>query len=203
MTVPASGLPARSSFHLGEDEGKQRSAEVQILEIRVAELEEQNAAMLRQLNARPIVFQFAPEPEEEDDDARPARQDDVDEEDLAPERLAATGPLKQANARPPGADAAAPAPAAAAVLGALVQCSKRSKRCFAALRKQRQAKNLERMLRHFTKSMLKSPALLWFWYAHVLVLWFLEVWRQAVSTQALDPTERINQRMAAHAAVPR
>merc|ERR1719188_1411940 len=90
---------------------------------------------------------------------------------------------------------------AAMAYGAAIWCKRRTKRGFTFFRKLRQAQSLERTLRGFTRKLLQSPVLLWLFYVHVLVLWCIEGWRQAVSqTLPLDPTERINQKMMQSAA---
>merc|ERR1711974_370594 len=166
---------------------------------KLIELEQQNAALLRQLNARPIVFQFAPAPDDEDEDDEEAMKPEEhgEEEDAEqPVGLARVLTGKSAGGPGGGAEVAHAAPVASLLCGSSVWFKRRLKRVFSLLRKQRQAQNLERVLRTFTRSMLQSPVLLWLFYVHVLVLWFLEAWRQAVSqTLPTAPTERINQRM--------
>mmetsp|Transcript_35410 Transcript_35410/g.90221 ORF Transcript_35410/g.90221 Transcript_35410/m.90221 type:complete len:458 (+) Transcript_35410:2-1375(+) len=182
------------------------------LEVRLAELEEQNDALKRQLNARPIVFQFAPSPDEDDiDDA--ALDEEEEEDDAAEEAPPAPLPLQGAmnGAEVPRrasnammrTDTGGGIRYAAMAYGACVWCKRRTKRGFTFFRKLRQAQSLERTLRGFTRKLLQSPVLLWLFYVHVLVLWCIEGWRQAVSqTLPLDPTERINQKMSAAAAPP-
>jgi len=180
------------------------------LEVKVAELEASNAALLRQLNSRPIVFQFAPNPEDDEDadlDEPPAE----DEDPLAPDPerppAASSMPPRTPLGSPPrglsgssgsGGPVGGGQPHAvgggagggvAVVFGSVVWLRRRCWRTFVACRKQRATQSLERQLRTFTRRMLQSPVLLWLFYVHVLVLWFLEGWRQAVSqTLPMDPT---------------
>jgi len=153
------------------------------LHARVSELEAENAGLKKQLSSRPIVFQFDPLL---NDGYGGAPEDAPDEEDPKAEEAGDSG--------------AGGLSCRMFVYLALVVCRRRTYRAYASCRRQRTTKTMERSLRQFTRSMLKNPLLLWLFYVHVLVLWIVEFWRQAVSqSMPTDPTHRINQLVAAAA----
>lgn len=146
------------------------------LQSRLADLEARNEALNRQLNERPIVFQFGPGPPDEEADESSVADDaglDGDGASAAAVRLSQMGVLSL-------------------VCFFAGRVHRRLGRAFALFRRQTLAQSLERSLKHFTKSLLQRPVLLWLFYSHLLVLWLIEFWRQAVSApSALDPTNRL------------
>jgi len=143
-------------------------------ELRILELEAQNLDLTRQLNSRPIVYQFAP---------LPADEVDVD------------GPLDE-DVEVGGAEDTGGPSVRVYIYVAAVWCRRRSVRGLSQCRKLRFAQSLERSLRAFTRSLLQRPLLLWLFYVHVFALWVIEFWRQAVSQPlATDPSTRINHYM--------
>mmetsp|Transcript_136794 Transcript_136794/g.381322 ORF Transcript_136794/g.381322 Transcript_136794/m.381322 type:complete len:698 (+) Transcript_136794:91-2184(+) len=150
------------------------------LEARVLELQAENATLTRQLSSRPIVYQFGPLPGDE------AEQGAAYEDDE--ETVVASG------------EGGGPRLRVLLYAGA-IWCRRRTLRGIASCRKQRLAQSLERSLRAFTRSLLQRPLLLWLFYAHVLALWVIEFYRQAVSQplETIDPSSKL-QRMVDKAA---
>mmetsp|Transcript_10034 Transcript_10034/g.23622 ORF Transcript_10034/g.23622 Transcript_10034/m.23622 type:complete len:255 (+) Transcript_10034:1-765(+) len=138
------------------------------LEQQLRELQVENSALSRQLSARPIVYQFAPLPEDaEQVQAGPSEEDDRGGEPQS------GGTLLLAWA-------------------AAIWCRRRAAQGLTFCRRQRLAQWWEQSLRSFTRSLLQRPLLLWLFYTHVLVLWFLEFWRQAMSAPLeADPSNRL------------
>lgn len=171
---------------LGDMElGAGDALDVPQLHARVSELEAENAGLKKQLSSRPIVFQFDPLL---NDGYGGAPEDAPDEEDPKAEEEAADDSSTNGLSW------------TMFLYLALVVCRRRMYRTYASCRRQRTTKTMERSLRQFTRSMLKNPLLLWLFYVHVLVLWIVEFWRQAVSqSMPTDPTHRINQLVAAAA----
>ncbi|CAE7948200.1 unnamed protein product, partial [Symbiodinium sp. KB8] len=129
------------------------------LQARLGELEAQNAALKRSLNQRPIVYQFAPP------DAGIDSPDEQGEDDsLLEVEVVSTSQS----------------------FSALGQHFAQSlaRRCFwfwQHCRKRRWMWGLEQQLRWLTRRILERPFLMWVFYLHVLVLWCLEVWHQALA----------------------
>eukprot|EP00435_Cladocopium_sp_Y103_P045244 s1341_g12.t4 len=134
------------------------------LQARLGELEAKNAALQRSLSQRPIVYQFAPVdagldlPEEEPDD----------EEAQASASTAST--------------------AYSLMQGGCRLAMRRCWRLWTLCRKLKCISAAENQLRWFTRRLLEKPFLLWVFYVHVAMLWFIEIWRQALAKPlAMDP----------------
>mmetsp|Transcript_32450 Transcript_32450/g.69519 ORF Transcript_32450/g.69519 Transcript_32450/m.69519 type:complete len:781 (-) Transcript_32450:56-2398(-) len=231
-----------------DSEGPPRVSAATYLEVRIAELEAQNEALSRQLNSRPIVFQFGSNPDEEGELGNMAEDDELlpgpggalgrpNELSKVPMTLtghhpstpsAASGGANWGAGRPhqvptqsggsfggaaanagggegPGGPGAGAGAGASAGLGlsasgkvwiVCVWIRKKGWKAFVKCRKQPLAMTAEKSLRSFTRKMLQSPVLLWLFYMHVLVLWFVEGWRQAISSPvASDPAAGLEAEM--------
>lgn len=143
------------------------------LQARVQELQERNGALERQLNARPIVYQFGPSLDELDDACG-------EEEDAYTHTNERTMGLRMF------------------VYVAAIWCRRRVSRAASQCRRQRLTQSLERTLRSFTRTLLKRPVLLWLFYTHVIALWVIEFWRQAVNRplEVTDPSSHLEQMVA-------
>lgn len=184
------------------DDGSVSTMQVSELRARVLELEEQIANLNRQLQARPIVFQYS-------------GGDDLDDEDVMEQVEAASAAAAAAAARralggfgrdregaasggslpddfsgSEGRDAGG-SPLLVAY-AAFLRCRQHGSHGFRACRRQRVAQTVEKSLRLFTRSLLQRPLLLWLFYAHVLILWMMEGWRQAAS-QSISTTDPARQ----------
>jgi len=136
----------------------------------------QNSTLTRQLSARPIVYHFGPSPGDEEHNAGGTEEEDVE---------MAAEPIGQLGLR-------------VFVCVAALWCRRRTLRAVAQCRKQRVTQSLERSLRSFTRGLLQRPLLLWLFYTHVVALWMIEFWRQAVNRAVeADPSNRIEQLVAA------
>jgi len=144
-------------------------------ELRILELEAQNNGLTRQLNSRPIVFQFGPSVDDVEGEA--VLDDDDENQDVEV---------------PTTESAGVPSARTYAYVGA-IWCRRKTARGLSQCRKFSLTQRLERSLRAFTRSLLQRPLLLWLFYVHVFALWVIEFWRQAVSQPlATDPSARIN-----------
>jgi len=141
---------------------------------RLKEVEEENNTMRRQLDGRPIVFQYSPN--DGDIPIAPSFQDTSD--DVLPVGQLTVGT-------------------------ALLACCRRTARGCAWLRKQKLSQTVERFLRGFTQLLLKQPLLLWLFYAQLFVLWLVEFWRQAAGrSYSNDPMDQLAACVKAAAAAP-
>lgn len=162
LTEPGDPEEASERHQLLEaDDDTRRVAKLQA---RLGELEAKNAALQRSLSQRPIVYQFAPVdagldlPEEEPDD----------EEAQASASTAST--------------------ACSLMQGGCRLAMRRCWRLWTLCRKLKCISAAEKQLRWFTRRLLEKPFLLWVFYLHVAMLWFIEIWRQALAKPlAMDP----------------
>jgi len=161
--------------------------ELRRLRGKLAEIEAQNSALRKQLNGRPIVFQFGPEPEEE----LGADEDDGDGDPASDVASVEAGTAPAGPSNPTGE--APQVDARAAMWGAAKKCRRKTVRVLCIWRRQPCAKSIERSLRAFTRMLLHRPLLLWLFYAQLLALWSVEIWRQARSQPIAseDPANRI------------
>ncbi|CAK0795471.1 unnamed protein product, partial [Prorocentrum cordatum] len=136
---------------------------------RVHELEGQKSVLSRQLSERPIVYQFGP------DENDPDINDEYDVEAHAPDGASR------------GLAALSIATICCVVLAVCWRCIMRS---LVVCRRQKPTQLVEKSLRHFTRSLLKRPLLLWLFYLHVMVLWAMEGWRQAALNSAAHQSSR-------------
>eukprot|EP00928_Gymnodinium_smaydae_P000478 TRINITY_DN10183_c0_g2_i1.p1 TRINITY_DN10183_c0_g2~~TRINITY_DN10183_c0_g2_i1.p1 ORF type:complete len:746 (-),score=237.13 TRINITY_DN10183_c0_g2_i1:48-2285(-) len=178
---------ARPSETSAADEQQRRR--MAALEERIAELEAQNADYKRQVDSRPIVYQFAPLPddvenEEEEEDEAPEAENDVE---ASANARGVTGASGSAG----GSDGGARRPMAGiarqrrAISKAVLQC-----------RRMGPVKSVERSFRTFTIKLLRRPLLMWLFYVHVAALWTLEAFRQARSQAASgDPASRLDHQL--------
>ncbi|CAE7553837.1 unnamed protein product, partial [Symbiodinium necroappetens] len=157
---PQRPLPATIGKDVEEAAEAEAEAETRPwLQARLGELEAQNAALKRSLNQRPIVYQFAPP------DAGIDSPDEQGEDDsLLEVEVVSTSQS----------------------FSALGQHFAQSlaRRClwfWQHCRKRRWMWGLEQQLRWLTRRILERPFLMWVFYLHVLVLWCLEVWHQALA----------------------
>ncbi|CAK0795472.1 unnamed protein product, partial [Prorocentrum cordatum] len=123
----------------------------------------------RQLSERPIVYQFGP------DENDPDINDEYDVEAHAPDGASR------------GLAALSIATICCVVLAVCWRCIMRS---LVVCRRQKPTQLVEKSLRHFTRSLLKRPLLLWLFYLHVMVLWAMEGWRQAALNSAAHQSSR-------------
>lgn len=137
------------------------------LQARLGELEAKNAALQRSLSQRPIVYQFAPVdagldlPEEPDDE----------EAQTSPASTASTAYS-----------------AYSLMQGGCRLAMRRCWRLWTLCRKLKCISAAENQLRWFMRRLLEKPFLLWVFYLHVAMLWFIEIWRQALAKPlAMDP----------------
>lgn len=158
------------------DVGGQRVKELQS---RVAELEVQNLALNRRLDARPIVYQFSPLGDEGEEEEADASVEVVEDGGVAASGSDGVG--WQTRAR-----------------NSVSWCKRQLGRGFRACRRQPCTKSVERPLKTFTKILLRRPLLLWLFYAHLLMLYVVEIWRQSLSRpRGQDPVARIENKMQA------
>jgi len=131
------------------------------LQARVGELEAKNAALQRSLSQRPIVYQFAP-PDEGLDPTEDAEPDDDEESQIST--------------------------ACSLMKGGCRLAIRRCWKLWILCRKLKCMSAGENQLRWFTRRLLEKPFLLWVFYFHVLMLWLIEIWRQALSKPlSMDP----------------
>jgi len=139
------------------------------LKARIGDLEAQNANLKRSLNQRPIVYQFTPPDAgiEEDPDQPDEEEGTIEEDDEA------TGAKR----------------VCLMVVGGCRAVGRRTKQGVVLCRKQKLIWSLEQQLRWLTRELLKRPMLMWLFYAQLLWLWGMEIWRQALSKPlATDPS---------------
>eukprot|EP00439_Symbiodinium_sp_Y106_P029263 s2446_g3.t1 len=155
---PPGPVPAATIGKVAEAEADETRRPWQ-LQARLGELEAQNAALKRSLNQRPIVYQFAPP------DAGIDSPDEQGEDDTLPEaEVVSTSQSLSAHGQRFAQSLA--------------------RRClwfWQHCRKRRWTRGLEQQLRWLTRRILERPFLMWVFYLHVLVLWCLEVWHQALA----------------------
>merc|ERR1712039_148570 len=129
-------------------------------------------------DARPIVFQYGPDPEDD------ASMHDVEEPEPSDSEAGNMVVNDDSSSNATAPQQASPS--------ATKTCRRRCARGLYACRRQRTAKNLERGMRAFTKMLLRYPLLMWLFYVQLLVVWSLEIWRQAINRPlAQDPVSRI------------
>jgi len=151
------------------------NSSVEDLRRSLAEVRKRNAELQKRLDARPIVYQFAP-------------GDGADCTDLGAEELGGGDDLEdsavdEAGGNPgPGGPPAAAAGAGWRRLGR--RAARRVVRGARLLRRQRHVRSSEQWLRRITHRILQDPLLLWFFYLHLLVLWFVEIRRHTLARPA-------------------
>uniref|UniRef100_A0A7S1LCE8 Uncharacterized protein n=1 Tax=Alexandrium catenella TaxID=2925 RepID=A0A7S1LCE8_ALECA len=156
-------LPPRTP--LGGDENGGSSVEE--LRRALAEIRARNSELQKRLDARPIVYQFAP-------------GDGADCTDLSMEDLG-RGDIEDSTADEAGGAAG---PNGSSSSGAGLQrwarrASRHAVRGAKRLRRQRHVRCVEQWLRRATLRLLQEPLLLWLFYVHVVILWVAELRHQA------------------------
>jgi len=131
------------------------------LEAQIHELQAQKGGLERQLNSRPIVYQFGPTVDDEDEQCRLLEEEDNATTNIGDNIQERSGMRVITNS-------------------AALWCRRRAARACVKCRKLKLARNVERLFRNFTRALLRSPLLMWMFYVHLLALWFIEFWRQAV-----------------------
>merc|ERR1712110_800131 len=131
------------------------------------------AELKRQLAQRPIVYQY-PGTDAEDD---ASNEDSLDNDNEYG--------LEDAMEAIDGKDLSI----ASQFRRTAKHATRHARRTLRKCRRQQYVHHVEKWLRWFTRLLLTRPGLLWIFYIQLMLLWFIEIWRQAMSrTLSNDPS---------------
>jgi len=153
---------------------------VENLHVLLKELQKSNVELQRQMNSRPIVYQFGDVPD-------CFLDDDCDDEGELP------FPMTHCQSEYLMGRKFDFHTLCCVLYGGCVALRRRCAKFFLKCRKLKCTKCTELRLRSFTRSLLYRPSLLWLFYMQLFAIWIVEIWRQAVSSMGDTPHKELEQ----------